>query len=63
MIEDSLDPTQPAVAAAEEADEDILGLLRLAGRICAVRRFNSGVACSSTPRKQGTSDGVLRYMD
>ena len=32
-------------------------------RISAIRRFNSGVAHSSTPSKLGTTDGVLRYLD
>ena len=35
----------------------------MAGRIGAIRRFDSGVAVSSTPRKAGTTDGVLRYVD
>ena len=55
----------PIVAPSEhtEEEEDCYGLRRLAGRIGAVRRFNSGVAASSTPQKAGTTDGVLRYID
>ena len=47
----------------EEEDLDLLGLCKLAGRVCAVRRFDSGAAVSSTPRKLGTMDGVLCYFD
>ena len=35
----------------------------LAGRVGAVRRFDSGVRSSSTPVKHATGDGVLRYED
>ena len=47
----------------EAEDEDSYGLRRLAGRIGAVRRFNSGVVNASTPCKKATTDGVLRYID
>ena len=63
-IEQGLDHIPPAIDPAEpEANEDIYGLRRLAGRIGAVRRFNSGVEHASTPWKLGTTDGVLRYLD
>ena len=41
----------------------MLGLRHLAGRISAIRRFNTGVASTSTPQNLGTTDGVLRYID
>ena len=69
-IEEQLQDPPPAInnesgdASDEgEDDGDIYGLRQLAGRIGAVRRFDSGVAVSSTPRKAGTTDGVLRYVD
>ena len=55
----------PQEPTSEESsgDEGELGLLRLAGRVGAVRRFDSGVHCTSTPQKLATADGVLRYLD
>ena len=47
----------------EIEDQDAFGLWHIAGRICALRRFDSGVAIASTPHKLGTTDGVLRYFD
>ena len=70
-IEDGHDFTPPHIedsnqdggSAEEEEDTDCLGLRNIASRISAVRRFDSGVGISSTPRKMGTTDGVLRYLD
>ena len=64
-IEESLDniPPTPRSPAPTEDEEGILGLRRLAGRIGAIRRFDSGVEVASTPCKKGTTDGVLRYFD
>ena len=54
-IEDKMDAVPPGVPEMremdEEADQDYYGLRHLAGRIGAVRRFNSGVAIASTPMK------------
>ena len=47
----------------ENDDEDLYGLRGLVGRVSAIRRFDSGVAVASTPRKAATTDGVLRYLD
>ena len=67
-IEDSLDGFPPVIGREDdneegERDEDQLGLRGLAGRVAAVRRFDSGVAVASTPCKVATTDGVLRYFD
>ena len=39
------------------------GLRQLAGRISAVRRFDSGVRCTRMPFKEATLDGIIRYYD
>ena len=66
-IEDALDIVPPTPsdepAQEEEVDRDCYGLRRLAGRISAIRRFDSGVDKSSTPMKLATTDSVLRYID
>ena len=65
-IEDCCAGPPPEIVAAgrEEAEEDdSFGLRLLAGRIGAIRRFNSGVVSASTPCKKSTADGVLRYLD
>ena len=65
-IENSTDATPPEVTHTEEEDPDepdCYGLRLLAGRIAAVRRFNSGVGPASTPCKLASTDGVLRYID
>ena len=62
-VEDSCDFTPPELTETagveEENDLDELGLQGLAGRVSAIRRFDSGVAVASTPCK----GGVLKYMD
>ena len=62
-VEDGHDFVPPAIEDPEDDGEDIFGLRQLAGRIGVVRWFDSGVAHASTPRKLGTTDRVLRYID
>ena len=58
------EPFRDNLAPHDEHDQDdCFGLRHLAGRINAVRRFDSGVRVASTPVKAGTTDGVLRYFD
>ena len=47
----------------KEDDSDQLRLRHIAGRVCTLRRFNSGVAVASTPHKLGATDGVFRYFN
>ena len=53
----------PSVITDELDEDDSLGLRFLAGRVGAVRRFNSGVEHTSTPHKTGEMNSVLRYGD
>ena len=67
-IEGSMDMTPPEIASPaalpqDEDEQDCYGLRNLAGRISAIRRFNSGVGPASTPYKKACTDGVLRYID
>ena len=63
---DRIDDIVPHICPEPEEyydDEDSLDLRRLAGRIGALRRFDSGVRIASTPTKIDTTDEVLRYFD
>ena len=66
-IEDGLGDVPSVVTGSfldeETGSRDVYGLRQLAGRIGAIRRFNSGVAFSSMPQKAGTTDGIFRYLD
>ena len=66
-IEDGLRDPPPTitddVCPEDDDGSSVYGLRQLAGRIGAVRRFNSGVVRSSTPMKLATTDGVMRYLD
>ena len=59
----SVSPPPQVAGPHEEEEDDFFGLRNLAGRIGAVRRFDSGVRVASTPNKSRTTDGVLRYFD
>ena len=63
-MEDCCANPPPAIEeATKEENEDSFGLRLLAGRIGAIRRFDSGMVSASTPCKKSTADGVLRYID
>ena len=63
-IEDALEAEEDSESGSEGEEHDqSLGLRNLAGRICAIRRFDSGVDKTSTPYKCDTGDGVIRYED
>ena len=63
-LEEGRDFTPPEIVAeGNEGDEDLYGLCRMAGRISAIRIFDSGIAHSSTSSKLGTTDGVMKYFD